>query len=117
MDPSQFLAALWGENPPGMVNVFTLPERKSSWYSELTSVNRDMQQHLHKEVYTGVALARNLGGRFNTQRRVKEVDAAAIRACGPTSTFSTKFTRRRKTFRRRPRRPRRSWLSSPTSPR
>ena len=78
MDPSQFLAALWGENPPGMVNVFTLPERKSSWYSELTSVNRDMQQHLHKEVYTGVALARNLGGRFNTQRRVKEVDAAAI---------------------------------------
>ena len=78
MDPSQFLAALWGENPPGMVNVFTLPERKSSWYSELTSVNRDMQQHLHEEVYTGVALARNLGGRFNTQRRVKEVDAAAI---------------------------------------
>ena len=78
MDPSQFLAALWGENPPGMVNVFTLPERKSSWYSELTSVNRDMQQHLHEEVYMGVALARNLGGRFNTQRRVKEVDAAAI---------------------------------------
>ena len=78
MDPRQFLAALWGENPPGMLNIWMLPDQKSSWYPDLEKVNRDMQQHLHEEVYTGVALAKKEGTRFNTRSRVKEVDAAAI---------------------------------------
>ena len=78
MDPRQFLTALWGENPPGMLNIFMLPDQKSYWYPDLEKVNRDMQQHLHEEVYTGVALAKKEGTRFNTRSRVKEVDAAAI---------------------------------------
>ena len=78
MNPQEFLAALWGENPPGMLNIWMLPDQKSSWYPDLEKVNRDMQQHLHEEVYTGVALARKEGTRFNTRSRVKEVDAAAI---------------------------------------
>ena len=78
MDPRQFLAALWGEKPPGMINIWMLPDQKSYWYPDLDNVNRDMQQHLHEEVYTGVALARKEGTRFNTGSRVKEVDAAAI---------------------------------------
>ena len=78
MDPRQFLAALWGENPPGMINIWMLPDQKSYWYPDLEKVNRDMQHHLHEEVYTGVALARKEGARFNTGSRVKEVDAAAI---------------------------------------
>ena len=78
LDPRQFLAALWGENPPGMINIWMLPDQKSYWYPDLEKVNRDMQQHLHEEVYTGVALAKKEGTRFNTRSRVKEVDAAAI---------------------------------------
>ena len=78
LDPRQFLAALWGEKPPGMINIWMLPDQKSYWYPDLEKVNRDMQQHLHEEVYTGVALAKKEGTRFNTRSRVKEVDAAAI---------------------------------------
>ena len=78
MAPSEFLTALWGNPPPGMVNVFVLPERESHWYREFSNIDRDLEKLAHKEVYTCVALAARKGGHFTKNNRIEEAKAAAI---------------------------------------
>ena len=76
--PQQFLTQVWGDPPPGVVNIWTLPERTSFWYTNFGQVDRDMQHHLHEEVYTGTSLAAKRGNRFNSKNRIKVAQAAAI---------------------------------------
>ena len=44
MDAREFLTKLWGDPPPGQVLVWTLPQKRSTWYNRL-------------DVYTGVGVA------------------------------------------------------------
>ena len=39
MTPSAFLTALWGDPPPGVINIWRLPDRISSWHRELGGIN------------------------------------------------------------------------------
>ena len=78
MDPQEFLRTLWGDPPPGVINIWRLPDRKSSWHRDLGSINSFLQKFAHEEVYTGVSLADPQKGRFTTMNRIEEVAAGAI---------------------------------------
>ena len=80
MTASEFFTTLWGDPLPeiGMANIFVLPKRESSWYKEFSNIDRDIENHLHEEVYTGVALVARDGARFTKNTRVRAVDAVAI---------------------------------------
>ena len=78
MNPERFLATLWGDPPPGVINIWRLPDRTSSWHRDLGSINGFLQQFAHEEVYTGVSLADPQKGRFTTKNRIEEVAAGAI---------------------------------------
>ena len=78
MTPRAFLTALWGDAPPGMVHVWTLPDGISYWYKDFSNIDREMQSHHHEEVYTGVALADPKKGPFTPKKRVRESNAAAL---------------------------------------
>ena len=78
MDPQQFFRTLWGDPPPGVINIWRLPDRTSSWHRDLGSINSFLQQFAHEEVYTGVSLVDPHKGRFTTKNRIEEVAAGAI---------------------------------------
>ena len=78
MDPQEFFRTLWGDPPPGVINIWRLPDRTSSWHRDLGSINSFLQQFAHEEVYTGVSLADPHKGRFTTKNRIEEVAAGAI---------------------------------------
>ena len=78
MDPQEFFRTLWGDPPPGVINIWRLPDRISSWHRDLGSINSFLRQFAHEEVYTGVSLADPQKGRFTTKNRMEEVAAGAI---------------------------------------
>ena len=78
MDPQEFFRTLWGDPPPGVINIWRLPDRTSSWHRDLGAINAFLQQFAHEEVYTGVSLADPQKGRFTTKNRIEEVAAGAI---------------------------------------
>ena len=59
MTPTEFLTMLWGEKPPGQVLIWTLPDKRSTWFGELRDVDCFVaeQEELGKDIYTGVSLA------------------------------------------------------------
>ena len=57
MTPTEFLTMLWGENPPGLVLIWTLPDKRSTWFSDFTNVDRFIAAQKGKDVYTGVSIA------------------------------------------------------------
>ncbi len=78
MTPREFLTLLWGDPPPGVVNVWTLPTKKSLWYATLERVNGEVAQYRGEEIYTGTSVAVRNGGSFNTRQRISESEAAGI---------------------------------------
>ena len=78
MDPQEFFKTLWGEHPPGVINIWRLPDRKSSWHRIIAGINELLAKFPHEEVYTGVSLADQQKGRFTTGNRIEEVAAGAI---------------------------------------
>ena len=78
MDPQEFFRTLWGDPPPGVINIWRLPDRISSWHRDLGSINSFLRQFAHEEVYTGVSLADPQKGRFTTKNRIEEAAAGAI---------------------------------------
>ena len=51
MSPAEFLTALWGQTPPGPVLVWTLPDKRSRWYRTFDTVNVDLRQLEHHDIY------------------------------------------------------------------
>ena len=78
MTPSAFLTALWGDQPPGMINIWRLPDRTSSWHRELGGIDSLLKEHANGELYTGVSLSDPQKGRFTTKNRIEEAAAGAI---------------------------------------
>ena len=76
--PKAFLETLWGENPPGVANIFLLPDRKSLWFRTFSKVDNVLEGRELKEVYTGVALADSNRQSGREGGRVAQNEAAAI---------------------------------------
>ena len=74
----EFLTALWGNPPPGVILIWTLPEKESTWYTRLDQVNQDVEHHAHEDVYTGVGIANRNGNRFTTQKRLTEEEVGGL---------------------------------------
>ena len=74
----EFLTALWGNPPPGVILIWTLPEKESTWYTRLDQVNQDVEHHAHEDVYTGVGIANRNGNRFTTQKRLTEEEVSGL---------------------------------------
>jgi hypothetical protein len=55
MDAGEFLTKLWGNPPPGQVLIWTLPQKRSIWYSRLDNIR--VGEFSHSDVYTGVGVA------------------------------------------------------------
>jgi hypothetical protein len=54
--PAEFLTTLWGETPPGQVLVWTLPDKRSTWFTSFVNADKFVQGCAGKDVYTGVSL-------------------------------------------------------------
>ena len=78
MEPREFLTALWGDPPPGVVLVWTLPGQVSSWHTRFDGVNRDAEGHRGDDVYTGVGIARRELNRFTTKNRLTEEEVGGL---------------------------------------
>lgn len=78
MDPQEFLTALWGERPPGVALLWTLPQRESAWYTSFETVNRYTAHHTDRDIYTGVGLASRDRGQFDRRTRFTEAEVAGI---------------------------------------
>ena len=76
--PREFLTALWGDPPPGVVLVWRLPGKESLWYTRLDTVNRDAERHTDEDVYTGVGIASRNGGRFTSRNKLTEEEVGGI---------------------------------------
>ena len=74
----EFLTALWGNPPPGVILIWTLPEKESTWYTRLDQVNQDVEHHAHEDVYTGVGIANPNRARFTTQKRLTEEEVGGL---------------------------------------
>ena len=57
MDARKFLELLWGEHPPGAVNLWTMPDKRSRWYRDLAGVNEDLRGLEHMDVYVAAVTA------------------------------------------------------------
>lgn len=55
MRPSEFLRTLWGDKPPGLVQVWRLANRRSTYISDLALADKAEGK---ADLYTGVGLAR-----------------------------------------------------------
>jgi len=55
MEAGEFLTTLWGNPPPGQVLIWTLPQKRSIWYTRLDDVQ--VSGFAHLDVYTGVGVA------------------------------------------------------------
>ena len=76
--PKAFLETLWGENPPGVANIFVLPDRQSLWFRTFSEVDKVLEGRELKEVYTGVALADGNRQSGREGGRVAQNEAAVI---------------------------------------
>ena len=74
----EFLTALWGNPPPGVILIWTLPKKESNWYTRLDQVNQDVEHHAHEDVYTGVGIANQNRARFTTQNRCTEEEVSGL---------------------------------------
>ena len=76
--PREFLTALWGDPTPGVILVWTLPNKESQWYTRLDQVNQDVEHHAHEDVYTGVGIGNRNRARFTTQKRLTEGEVGGL---------------------------------------
>ena len=74
----EFLTALWGNPPPGVILIWTLPEKESNWYTRLDQVNQNVEHLAHEDVYTGVGIANRNRARFTTQKRLTEEEVGGL---------------------------------------
>ena len=77
MEPREFLELQWGESPPGLVNLWTLPDKRSRWYREFTKVNDDLGALTHMDVYAAAVTAEP-GATANAATRVTSRTANAL---------------------------------------
>ncbi len=77
MTPSEFLTMLWGNPPPGPVLIWTLPGRKSTWYSRFNNIDQDLRHRQNQEIYTGVGIPRK-DLKLTSFTRAKTPDIAAL---------------------------------------
>ena len=78
MDPEEFLTDLWGNPPPGVALVWTLPNNRSRWYTRFDGISQEMEDHALEDVYTGVGIASRNGNRFNSQNRFTEEEVGGL---------------------------------------
>ncbi len=78
MDPEEFLTALWGNPPPGVALVWTLPNSRSRWYTHFDGINREMEEHAQEDVYTGVGIASRNGNRFTSKNKLTEEEVGGL---------------------------------------
>ena len=78
MDPQEFLTGLWGNPPPGVALVWTLPDTRSRWYTRFDEVNSEMKKLSMEDVYTGVGIANRNGSRFNSFYRFTEEEVGGL---------------------------------------
>ena len=78
MDPQEFLTDLWGNPPPGVALIWTLPNNRSRWYTRFDEVTREMKDLSLKDVYTGVGIANRNGNRFNSLTRFTEAEVGGL---------------------------------------
>ena len=78
MDPEKFLTDLWGNPPPGVALIWTLPNNRSHWYTRFDAVNPEMKDLSLKDVYTGVGIANRNGNRFNSFSRLTEEEVGGL---------------------------------------
>ena len=78
MEPREFLTALWGDPPPGVVLVWTLPKQESSWHTRFDGVNRDAEDHRGDDVYTGVGIASRELNHFTTKNKLTEEEVTGL---------------------------------------
>ena len=78
MEPREFLTALWGDPPPGVVLVWTLPKQVSSWHTRFDGINRDAEDHRGDDVYTGVGIARRELNHFTTKNKLTEEEVTGL---------------------------------------
>ena len=76
--PREFLTALWGDPPPGVILIWTLPKKESHWSTRLDQVNKDMERHAHEDVYTGVGIASKNRNRFTSQNKLTEEEVGGL---------------------------------------
>ncbi len=76
--PREFLTALWGDPPPGVILIWTLPKKESHWSTKLNPVNQDMERHAHEDVYTGVGIANRNRARFTSQNKLTEEEVGGL---------------------------------------
>ncbi len=77
MTPTEFLTTLWGEKPPGLVLIWTLPDKRSTWFSDFTNVDRFVAAQKGKDVYTGVSIA-PMGARLGGTHRISNNISAGV---------------------------------------
>ena len=79
MDPEEFLAELWGNPPPGVILIWTLPDQKSRWHTKLDGINEETENHSGEDLYTGVGIAAQRPGlRLTTRRRLTEEEVGGL---------------------------------------
>ena len=78
MDPEEFLTDLWGNPPPGVALVWTLPNNRSRWYTRFDEVTQEMKDHALEDIYTGVGIANRNGNRFTSQNRLTEEEVGGL---------------------------------------
>ena len=77
MTPSEFLTTLWGNPPPAWVLIWTLPGKNSTWFQDFTHVDRYVNAHLDRDIYTGVSA--KSGSKFPSRHeRCTNANAAGI---------------------------------------
>ena len=74
----EFLKALWGDTPPGVILIWTLPAKESKWYTQYDTIPRDLRELEGSDVYTGVGIAGRNGGRFTTQNKLTEDEVGGL---------------------------------------
>ena len=58
MIPSEFLKMLWGDTPAGWALIWTLPNKRSTWFSSFHAVDRWVEAYRSEwDIYTGVSIA------------------------------------------------------------
>ena len=77
MVPSQFLKTLWGERPPGLVHVWSLPDEMTKWYAKFDGVDDYASKNTEKDLYTGVGLTAP-GARISPKERVRSNNVYGI---------------------------------------
>jgi P4 family phage/plasmid primase-like protien len=75
MTASNFLSMLWGQKPAGWVEVWNLQSKRSTSFSDLTTVDRFIAAYPDQDWYTGAGLAAQA---CRPQERVKSIEVIGI---------------------------------------